>query len=117
MGLGRVHLIGRLPLWGYFINVLCAPQSMLGYPRITGVVWLIVLIFLCSQILSCTLFLVLWLCWLFRSSTRMQRQVRVPETLPTEPPRLAALIVAAGAYTGRPASPASLGRSVHQLTE
>jgi len=96
-----VRLSGRLPLWGYFINTLSESQSVPGFIRITGVVWLIVLIFICSQILSCTLFLAHWLCWLIRSSTRVPRQVGVSKTVPvTEPPRLAALVVATGAYAG-----------------
>jgi len=55
---------------------------------------LIGLVFLCSQIVSCTLLFVLWLCWLFGSSRRVGE--RVPSqaishtwTLGALPPELA----------------------------
>jgi hypothetical protein len=69
----------------------CKPCPRQG---LRHVVRLIGLIFLCSQILSCALFLVLWLCWLFRSSRRVGKRVPRPAishtwTLGALPPELA----------------------------
>jgi hypothetical protein len=43
---------------------------------------LIGIVFLCSQILSCALFFVIWLCWLFRSS-RHTEEVASRERTPS----------------------------------
>jgi len=83
------------------------------------VVRLIGLIFLCSQILSCALFLVLWLCWLFRSSRRVGKRVPRPAishtwTLGALPPELARRLPEDIAATHSPHEPEKNALPVHE---